>query len=449
MLYSLSLRRRALYALGFAVIFCLLLTLSSAAPAMAQSQTIPVASLLNSDGTVNTTTGASGALDLRGWNVTLDSKRGPVLSPQAQSPSGPLSWHALPDHGLNSTVEAMAVSGATLYVGGDFTKTADGVKHLNHIAKFSSGVWSALPHRGLNGKVTALTVSGTTLYVGGSFTQTSDGVVKNLNHIAKFSSGVWSALPHHGLNDAVYALAVMGGNLYVGGYFTQTADGVVKQLNRIARLSGGVWSALPDHGLNGIFVSALAVSGTTLYVGGFFTATQDGVVTNLNHIAIFINETWLALPHHGLNGSFVHAIAVGVTAIYVGGDFTQTADGAVTNLGQVARFNGTNWSALPHQGLNGVGGVYDMALSGSILYVGGEFSQTADGAVTNLNNIARFNTGTSTWSALPNHGLNNIVFALAVSGTSLYAGGQFSKSADNTVTNLNNIARLGNAFPPP
>ena len=81
-----------------------------------------------------------------------------------------------------------------------------------------------------------------------------------------------------------------------------------------------------------------------------------------------------------------------------------------------------------------------MALSGSILYVGGQFSQTADGAVTSLNNIAKFDG--ANWSALPNHGLNNDVYALAQSGTTLYAGGQFSQTADGTVTNLNNIARL-------
>ena len=41
------------------------------------------------------------------------------------------------------------------------------------------------------------------------------------------------------LNDQVFALAVMGSDLYVGGYFSQTADGTVKNLNHIAKYSGG------------------------------------------------------------------------------------------------------------------------------------------------------------------------------------------------------------------
>ena len=87
------------------------------------------------------------------------------------------------------------------------------------------------------------------------------------------------------LNDQVFALAVMGSDLYVGGYFSQTADGTVKNLNHIAKYSGGVWSALAHNGLDGGAVVAFAVSGSELYVGGGFTHTADGAVTNLNGIA--------------------------------------------------------------------------------------------------------------------------------------------------------------------
>ena len=45
------------------------------APHAPAAQMLPVENLLNSDGTLNTRTGASGALDLRGCSVTLDSGR--------------------------------------------------------------------------------------------------------------------------------------------------------------------------------------------------------------------------------------------------------------------------------------------------------------------------------------------------------------------------------------
>ena len=59
------------------------------------------------------------------------------------------------------------------------------------------------------------------------------------------------------------ALAVSGTNLYAGGYFT-TAGGVAA--NNIAKWDGSAWSAL-GSGMDGA-VYALAVSGTNLYAGG-------------------------------------------------------------------------------------------------------------------------------------------------------------------------------------
>ena len=384
--------------LNFVVIVALALSWLSVTSAITTSvsgahaaQMLPVDNLLNSDGTLNTSTGASGVLDLRGWNVTLDSARGPILSHDASAPAAPNAntWSALVN-GLNGTVYALAVMGSDLYVGGTFTATADGtVTNLNNIAKYSGGTWSALTNHGLNKPVDALAVMGSDLYVGGYFTATADGTVTNLNNIAKYSGGVWSALAHDGLNvsvSGVLALAVTGSDLYVGGDFSQTADGTVTNLVGIAKYSGGgTWSALANNGLGGD-VDALAVIGSDLYVGGDFDQTRDGTVTNLNGIAKYSGGTWSALTNHGLN-SRVNVLAVSGSDLYVGGYFTQTADSAVTNLNGIARYSGGTWSALAHSGLNSW--VYALAVMGSNLYVGGIFTQTADGMVTNLNNIAK------------------------------------------------------------
>jgi len=102
----------------------------------------------------------------------------------------------------------------------------------------------------------------------------------------------------------------------------------------------------------------------------------------------------------------------------------------------------STWSALD-KGLNST--VYALAVSGSgDLYVGGAFTNVGSGgtAVTGLNNIAKWNTATSTWSAL-DKGLNSTVYALAVSGSDVYFGGQFTAvgSGGTAVTGLNNIAK--------
>lgn len=307
---------------------------------------------------------------------------------------------------------------------------------------------SALPNNGLDNYISAFAVSGGNLYVAGFFTQTFDGAVKNLNKIARFDGTNWSALPNQGLDGVVNALAVVGSDLYVGGQFSKTADGAVTHLNNIAKFDGTSWSALPHEGLNQT-VYALAASFppgggvASLYVGGDFTGTADGAVTGLNGIAKFKSTTWSALPNNGLN-DYVSTLAVSGKDLYVGGGFTQTNDATVTNLNYIAKFRKGTWSALPNHGLDNE--VYTLAVSSPrgagtpIVYAGGSFTKTGDGTLL-LNRVAEFSGGG--WSALPHGGLDDEVYTLAVSGNNLYAGGAFFESTDGAVTNMNNIAKFG------
>ncbi len=252
----------------------------------------------------------------------VSNRLGDIRAAEAAGvPQQPLPfWLGLANGGLQGSVHALAVIGNDVYVGGIFQQTADGnVKQLGNIAKFNvnRNTWSALPNQGLGtafGGVNALAVIGSDLYVGGIFDQSGDGLVPDLNNIAKFSNGAWSALPKKGLRgEGVYALAVSGNTLYAGGHFEGTYDLFVDQViscNAI-QFSGGAWSALPNKGLGGNcfgWVYALAVSGSDLYAGGFFGDTGDSTVTNLNHIAKLSGGKWSPLPNNGLNGD-VHAIA--------------------------------------------------------------------------------------------------------------------------------------------
>jgi len=172
-------------------------------------------------------------------------------------------------------------------------------------------------------------------------------------------------------------------------------------------------------------VYALAVSGSDLYAGGFFTAAGGTPATN---IAKWNGSSWSALGS-GMN-RYVHALAVSGSDLYAGGQFTN-AGGTVANY--IAKWNGSSWSALG-SGMNGF--VYALAVSGSDLYAGGQFTN-AGGTVANY--IAKW--GGSSWSALGS-GMNSNVFALAVSGSDLYAGGQFT-TAGGKVSAYIAKARIG------
>ena len=248
----------------------------NATPAAFAAPLIPAATLLNADGTLNLRAGTSGAIDLRGWNVTLDAVRGPVFEPAETPPNVPtaLVWSTLGTGMSGGGVTALAVSGTDLYVGGLFT-TCGGTPNCNNIAKWNGSSWSTLG-TGVSSDVYALAVSGTDLYVGGGFT--TCGGTSGCNRVAKWNGSSWSTLGS-GVSSYVFALAVSGTDLYVGGLFTTC--GGTPNCNNIAKWNGSSWSMLGTGMDSNVF--ALAVSGTNLYAGGYFTTC--GGTSGCNYVA--------------------------------------------------------------------------------------------------------------------------------------------------------------------
>jgi hypothetical protein len=336
------------------------------------------------------------------------------------------SWSAL-GSGLGgvygATVNALAVSGGTLYAGGDFITAGD--TNAYGIAQWNGSSWSPLGS-GMDSPVLALAVSGSTLYAGGIFTNAGGSAA---NYIAKWNGTSWSALGSglgvgYGL-AYVNALAVSGSTLYAGGFFYTAGS---YPANFIAKWNGSSWSAL-GSGLGGNGVNALAVSGGTLYAGGDFSGS--GSIT-ANNIAKWNGTSWSALGS-GFDGP-VSALAVSGSTLYAGGSFTRAGSSAATGI---AQWNGTSWSPLG-SGLSyvdpygdvGSASMSALAVSGSTLYAGGVFTRAGGSAATN---IAQWNG--SSWSALGS-GMDYSVNALAVSGGTLYAGGNFTMAGGNAANNI-------------
>jgi len=361
------------------------------------------------------------------------------------------TWSALgtgSSNGVDSLVLALAVVGNEVVVGGSFTE-AGGVS-ANYVARFNTqtNTWSSLGTGSSNGVsgggVHALAVVGNEVVVGGFFTSAGGA---SANYVARFNTqtNTWSALgtgSSNGVNDYVTALAVVGNEVVVGGWFT-SAGGV--SANRVARFNTqtNTWSALgtgSSNGVSGGGVHALAVVGNEVVVGGFFTSAGGA---SANYVARFNTQTntWSALGTGSSNGvnDYVTALAVVGNEVVVGGWFT-SAGGVSAN--RVARFNTqTNtWSALGTGSSNGVsgGGVAALAVVGNEVVVGGAFTQA--GGVS-ANNVARFNTLTNTWSSLgtgSSNGVNSTVYELAVLGSEVYVGGSFTQAGG---VSANRVAR--------
>ncbi len=311
------------------------------------------------------------------------------------------------------SVRAMAVSGTDLYVGGDFVTVGSLV--ANYIAKWDGSSWSALGS-GVDLPVRALAVLGSDLYAGGYFT-TAGGA--RAAYIAKWDGANWAPVGD-GVSNAVQALAVSGSDLYVGGSFAGAGAGL--PVNYIAKWNGTAWSAL-GQGLSegsppGVF--ALAVSGADLYVGGQFrkATNSSGEVLTTDLVAKWNGSSWSALGSaiNPPGQRSVSALAVSGGGLYVGGQFTMAGGVAANNL---AKWNGSTWTPL---GAGITGPILTLTASGGGLYVGGTFD-LADGV--HVSNIAKWN-GTH-WGTVGD-GTNNFapkclaVRALLVSDGTLYAG---------------------------
>jgi hypothetical protein len=364
-------------------------------------------------------------------------------------------WSALGSagaNGINGVVGDLALSGSDLYVGGGFTQA--GGATANRVARFnaSSQAWSALgagSENGVNNFVEALAVVGTEVYVGGRFTQAGGAVA---NRVARFSTDAqtWSSLGSgaaNGVNGiAVAAIASAGSDVYVGGFFSQAGGATA---NNIARFNAvtQAWSPLGTGAANGVnnSVVALAIAGSDVVVGGSFTLAGGAAA---NRVARFNTgaQSWSSLGTGAANGSTgtVVALAIAGSDLYVGGGFSQAGGSTANN---VARFNTStqNWSVLGAGATNGLSGggsfprALALAIAGSDVYVGGVFTE-AGGATANR--VARFNTSTQTWSSLgvgAANGVSGLVNAIAVVGTDVYVGGEFTLAGGATA---NRVARF-------
>ncbi len=296
-----------------------------------------------------------------------------------------------------------------------------------NVAKWNGSEWSALAsgveNRGPGFPVVyALASAGGTVYAGGTF-DTAGGVWAH--NLAKWDDGAWSTLGS-GTDGYVLALATVGSDLYAGGAF-DSVGGVPAR--NIVRWDGNTWRAL-GAGVDG-WVTALAASGGSLYVGGRFS--QAGTLP-ASRVAKWDGGAWSALGA-GVSGgrATVSALASVGANLYVGGSFSEA--GGVAARG-VAKWNGSAWSPLGGglEGEEGDDGVLALAVSGSDLYAGGEF-QAAGGTVAY--NIAKWNG--AAWSAVGG-GTDGTVRALVVAGGSVFAGGDF-RSVEGVSTPASRIAR--------
>ena len=289
-----------------------------------------------------------------------------LLDPTTAAPTPAVIDMSVPQDGSVNTVIADGAGG--WYVGGTFSGISNG----------GGGGWSGLAHLtpsgvdtafrpSVNNIVNGLWKQGSTLYVVGLFTQVN-GLPRAGG--AAFDLTTGTLLPWNPAlgGGAAYRVVVSGGTVFLGGIFT-TASGTPRPGFAAVDSTTGALAASPTTTLNtGAIVTAMELSGNTLYLGGLFTAI--GAESRANIGAIDITSGAILPFNPDANGQ-VGSLLLDGTALYMGGSFQTVGGQSRTRLARVDAVTGAldSWSADANAA------VAALLRIGTTLYAGGGFSR--------------------------------------------------------------------------
>jgi hypothetical protein len=345
------------------------------------------------------------------------------------------------------SVYKIASSSSTVYVGGYFNLI--GGYQRNYIGAIDA--LSGYPtnwNPNADAPVNAIEVFDSTVYVGGYFNIIGSQTRKYVAalSIEDGSPTSWNPNPNYDVRD----LAFSGSKIYIGGEFwivggverngiaaidattgipTDWNPDAVDAIVDTAHYPVGYvidydlkdWEGNPfeprslsySNTLTSPFVYTLAITGSTIYVGGIFT--EIGGQTRYN-IAELDLETGQATDWHPDANGIVYSITLSGSLVYVGGSFTYIGQETRYNIAAIdGNGNATGWHPDADLPVNA------LTVSGSFVYAGGEFTYIGG---QNRNYIAKIDEhGIATdWDPDADDG----VYSIALSDQVVYAGGVFN-----------------------
>jgi hypothetical protein len=368
---------------------------------------------------------SGGTVYVAGQITSIGGKRRNGIAAVDPTTGTATSWNP----NASDPVNALAVSGQTVYAGGRFERIGNQPRASIAAIDATSGQATAWDpgarEGGALGRVQAIVVSGGTVYAGGRFTEIGGQSRDNLAAISATTGGARAWSPEAA--GQVNALAVSGDMVYAGGAITSIGGRRRNGLAALNPTTGKVmrWNPEVERSQYAPVIYALTVTDDTVYIGGVFDSIRGKPRPDLGAVDAATGKptSWNPKPKYSgnPNPAPVEALDASGQTVYVGGDFESIGGHSRNGLAGVDAVTGKATSFNPRPEFRGQPGYIDLlAVSAKTVYAAGAFDQIGD---RQRHGLAALNATTSKATAFnPGQPAESV----APLGSTVYAGGAFS-----------------------
>jgi WD40 repeat protein len=316
-------------------------------------------------------------------------------------------WGNNPPCQANGRVIAVAYSGDTLFLAGDFSLV--GGQSRNNLAACNATSGAVLGwNPNANGPVRAIKVSnGGRVYVGGDFTSVGGAARSRIASLSPASGATYGFNP--GVNNSVKALTFSnsGSTLYAGGDFGSAAGATRSRLAAFNATTGALTSLAPSISNGTAFATVLSMDvsadGTTLYFAGDFARVSGS--SRRNAAAVSSGVGSLRAWNPSSTGDVV-------------GELTLSTSGRTVFVGGRATGGAPVWNVQAN------GDVEALAIISSTLYVGGHFTNLGGTARNHLAAMSASGSVIGSWNPIADGALG--AFGAAITSSRVAFGGEFN-----------------------